>query len=350
MNRVIQEIGGLNLRGNIIDNSWFQHIKTEAGKPHMLAIMILGDVVYWYRPMTHRDEETGAIEYKQRFRADKLQQNYQQFADKFGVSKVQVKRACDLLKDLNLVDIEFRNLVVNGTPLSNVMFIEPVPESIKYISSMYQKSKEVLTKKLPPSLQKSKGGPYEKVDTYTKTSTEITTNKDDDDNIHFSEQTSVQNEQTKCSNWTEDLLKMNRPLPEITSEITSEKKEDDDSTHQPQQNHPLYDPLYAKVVQTYQENIGVMSPIFAEQFGQWYEAMGQELMIEAIRRAVENNARKWGYIKKILSDWHDQNVKSLADVKALDTEFENRHKRKPDTSAKPPAKKKPRTFEYREEE
>ena len=33
---------------------------------------------------------------------------------------------------------------------------------------------------------------------------------------------SVQNEQTTCSNWTDDLFKMNRPLPETTTETTSE--------------------------------------------------------------------------------------------------------------------------------
>lgn len=32
----------------------------------------------------------------------------------------------------------------------------------------------------------------------------------------------VQNEQTTCSKWTDDLSKMNRPLPETTTEITSE--------------------------------------------------------------------------------------------------------------------------------
>ena len=36
----------------------------------------------------------------------------------------------------------------------------------------------------------------------------------------------VHNEQTICSNWTDDLFKMNRPLPETTTEITSETTED----------------------------------------------------------------------------------------------------------------------------
>ena len=35
----------------------------------------------------------------------------------------------------------------------------------------------------------------------------------------------VQNEQTTCSNWTDDLFKVNRPLPETTTETTSETTE-----------------------------------------------------------------------------------------------------------------------------
>ena len=34
---------------------------------------------------------------------------------------------------------------------------------------------------------------------------------------------SVQNEQTECSKWTDQEVNLNRPLPEITSEITTEK-------------------------------------------------------------------------------------------------------------------------------
>ena len=63
-------------------------------------------------------------------------------ADTFGFTKLQVKRACDLLTDMLLVKIEFRTINADGKILNNVMFVEPVPTEIRKISSMYQQIKE----------------------------------------------------------------------------------------------------------------------------------------------------------------------------------------------------------------
>lgn len=271
MNSKVQEIGELNFRGNVIDDGWFHHIKTEAGKPHMLAIMILGDIVYWYRPTKYVDEDTDEIEYRQKFKADKLQRNYQQISEKFGVSKLQAKRACDLLQDMNLIDIEFRTIVVNNTPLNNVMFVEPVPEEIKKISSAYQKSKDLLTKKEPPSLQKSKEGPYEKVKTYTEITTDTTTNKKEDDDIP------------------------RHPIPKF-----------------------MQDTVYAKVLRIYQENIGDLPPIYQDEFGEFLDLLGEELIVEAIKRAAGKNKRFWRYIESTLMKWKNNQCRTLVDVKALD--------------------------------
>ena len=51
----------MDLSGNMIPPSWYQQIKTDTGKTALLAINILADVVYWYRPTICRDEETGLI-------------------------------------------------------------------------------------------------------------------------------------------------------------------------------------------------------------------------------------------------------------------------------------------------
>ena len=41
--------------------TWLKNILTEKGKPYLLAIMILADLVYWYRPSEIRDEGTGEV-------------------------------------------------------------------------------------------------------------------------------------------------------------------------------------------------------------------------------------------------------------------------------------------------
>ena len=49
-NRIVDEVGRINISGNIIPMVWFQAIRYPNGKPNVNAIIILADIVYWYRP------------------------------------------------------------------------------------------------------------------------------------------------------------------------------------------------------------------------------------------------------------------------------------------------------------
>lgn len=165
MNTVCKEIAELNMSGNIIPIVWFDNMRYETeqrkNKAHLLAILILSDIVYWYRPYEIRDEQTNkVIEYKQKFSADKLQKSYSQYADFFGSTKISVKRAFDYLAEFPLIIREFRDITVNKKRLTNVMYIEPIPRNIKLITTSLQKNGEV---------KKSNHPPYKKVDTYTET-------------------------------------------------------------------------------------------------------------------------------------------------------------------------------------
>lgn len=135
MDNVVMKIGKLNLKGNVIDNGWFAALTHESGKPNLVAIILLSEIVYWYKPTEVRNEETGAfLGYKKKFKADKFQRSYSAFAQQFGFSKKQVKDACNFLKDKQLITIELRTIEVNGQKYNNVMYIEPVPENIEKIS------------------------------------------------------------------------------------------------------------------------------------------------------------------------------------------------------------------------
>lgn len=171
MNEVCKEIAELPMNGNIVPITWFENLQyeTEKGtkKAHILAILILSDIVYWYRPFEVRDEQTGKlIEYKQKFQSDKLQKSYNHYAELFGSTRMAVKRAFDFLVDNGLIIREFRDIVVSKNRLTNVMYIEPISIQIKALTTSLQKSKEV---------KKSKHPPYKKVNTYTETThSEIT--------------------------------------------------------------------------------------------------------------------------------------------------------------------------------
>lgn len=51
----------LQISGNVIPVSWYKTIRKPTGKPNLNAIIILADIVYWYRAVEIRDEMTGQL-------------------------------------------------------------------------------------------------------------------------------------------------------------------------------------------------------------------------------------------------------------------------------------------------
>lgn len=265
LNNVVLQIGQMNFRGNVIDHGWFKTLTLDNGKPNMVAISILGEVVYWYKPTEVRDEHSNNVRYKQKFKADTLQKSYQQFADSFGFTKRQVKDACDYLKDRRLVRIEFRTVFVNGTRCNNVMFIEPIPEEIQKISILYWENgtpptldrKRVLQPNVSPSYDKTEEPPTFK----RKTNTEITT-----------------------KNTTENVSS-------------------------------------SSIFSFYENNFGILNSFIAENISQWVNDTSEELVQAAMERALKQQ-KKWNYAEGILKQWVNNNVKTLKDVDALETEYQ----------------------------
>ena len=72
-NDIVDEVGKINITGNVIPMIWFQTIRYPNGMPHNNAIHILADIVYWYRPKEERDEESGQlIGMRKKFKEDLL--------------------------------------------------------------------------------------------------------------------------------------------------------------------------------------------------------------------------------------------------------------------------------------
>lgn len=131
----VLKLGELNLEGNVIPHNWFQTIKLKSGKPDINAIVILSEIVYWHRPMHVKDEETGSYKgMKKRFKSDLLQRSYQSFATQFGFSKRQVQDAIKRLEERGLISRVFRDIQTQGIALSNVLFIDVVPENIRGVT------------------------------------------------------------------------------------------------------------------------------------------------------------------------------------------------------------------------
>lgn len=151
-NQIVDELGKMNISGNIIPIVWFQTIRYQNGKPNVNAIIILADIVYWYRPTEIRDEMTGQIiGMRKKFRDDLLQRNYRQIGDQFGLTKKQVVTAINALQDIGVIRKDFRNLKVGGQSINNVLYLELVPERLLEIT--YPEKTQIL----PISTSKATG-------------------------------------------------------------------------------------------------------------------------------------------------------------------------------------------------
>lgn len=182
MNTNVIKVARINLQGNTLDQGWFKHLTLENGKPYMVAITILSEIFYWYKPTEIKDKRTNQVQYKQKFKVDKLKKSYQQLAHSCGFTKRQVKNACKYLEKKNLITMEFRTIVRNDKRCNNVMYVEPNTENIEKISIIYQgpvtsKSDTLLHSNVTPSNVQTREALTLGRKTNTKITTENTTKK-----------------------------------------------------------------------------------------------------------------------------------------------------------------------------
>lgn len=132
----VAAIGQLHFEGNIIPHTWYKAIAFPNGKADVNAILILAEIIYWYRPTVELDESTGeVISVRKKFRDDKLQRHYQAFADKFGLTVRQCKDAVARLVAAGFIHRELRTVETPQGKIGNVPYFEPVVDAIQRISS-----------------------------------------------------------------------------------------------------------------------------------------------------------------------------------------------------------------------
>lgn len=134
-NATVDAVGRMSITGNVIPQSWYKTIRKDTGKPYLAAIVILADIVYWYRPTEVRDEGTGeTIAARKRFKSDMLQRSYAQISEQFGITKRDATNAIVALEKLGVVKRHFRKMEVGGMTLSNVLFLELVPSALERVT------------------------------------------------------------------------------------------------------------------------------------------------------------------------------------------------------------------------
>ncbi len=172
----VKKVSAINFSGNIIPNSWFQVIKLPGGRPDTTAILILAEIIYWYRDYEVKDEDSGeTLGYKKKFRSDMLQRSYESFSTQFGFKKSSVQSAFKNLRSLGLVRTELRTINISGgLRCNNVLFVEPIPKAVLSITVTMGPPPE----KLGEAPQEKLGEvPKKSLGTNTESTTESTTEK-----------------------------------------------------------------------------------------------------------------------------------------------------------------------------
>lgn len=178
--QTVDAIGRLGLTGNIIPRPWYQWLKFDNGKPNAVAIAILSELCYWYRPLEELDEKTGrVIGWRKRFKADLLQKSYQDLADCLGFTKRQISDNAHWLEKKGLIKIVRRHFRF----ASNVVFFDLVPAEIERISFSIPDKSDVTLEREMGHVETEDGLTLER-DTYTEI-----TNRDYTENTK--EETSV---------------------------------------------------------------------------------------------------------------------------------------------------------------
>ncbi|MCM3663475.1 DnaD domain protein [Mesobacillus subterraneus] len=144
---------------------------------------------------------------------------------------------------------------------------------------------------------------------------------------------SVQNEQTICSKWTDHVFNLNRPIPEITSESTSEiLKEVEEEEEEEEEEEPAQEPK-ENPFRFFEENgFGMIGGYMSQKIANWCDDLSDDVVLEALKLAVENGSKKWNYVESILRSWAEKKVKTVEDAKALQKAFRDQMSRRRDRS------------------
>lgn len=66
-NAIVNAVGEMAFTGNVIPESWYKSVVSPNGRVNLLAVNLLGEIVYWYKPTEVRDERSGDVTWVKKF-------------------------------------------------------------------------------------------------------------------------------------------------------------------------------------------------------------------------------------------------------------------------------------------
>jgi DnaD/phage-associated family protein len=271
--KVVDQVGEMKIEGNLIPHLWYKNITFPSGKAHFVAITLLADILYWYRPTLVRDENGDVIGTRTKFKGDMLQKSYQAFSDTYRFTKRQVKEAVDFLVENHLLMREFRKISTSGMVLNNVMYVQPVAENVRMMMEKRCNVSELVS--IYPS------------DTLERMGEAVS-------------------KESLIQGGEEALTVEEGTYTESTSDLKKDKNNDKGEC----------------AMQFFKENgFGMLGDYMNEKIKHWCGRLQSSLVIEAMKKAVEQGKRHWGYVEAILVNWEKKGVQTLGEVALLDEKF-----------------------------
>ena len=108
---------------------------------------------------------------------------------------------------------------------------------------------------------------------------------------------------------------------------------------------------FAKVIDFYKTNFGLLNSYMAEELRHTYDEWSSQseepsgIIIKAMQIALSNNVRNWKYACAVLRTWEDKRPQSLSDVEALEAEHKNNNRSAKSKLAKPEKQKTMENFD-----
>lgn len=94
-----------------------------------------------------------------------------------------------------------------------------------------------------------------------------------------------------------------------------------------------------EVISFYNKNIGAITPFGAEVLADYLQEMPADLIIFAMKKAVEANVRTIQYIKGILNNWCKKGIKTVLEAQKEDEQFKSKNDLKDETEEERMARK-----------
>ncbi|ODN41134.1 hypothetical protein [Piscirickettsia litoralis] len=155
MNGEIEGLITQKFEGNLVPHIWYKNLRTSAGMADIVAITILSDIVYWYRPRAvHNDD--GPVTYHKRFKGLSKWFRPGYFSNKFGLTSRQVDEALRRLKKQGIIKYKKENITTDdGNTYFGAARIMPIVEKVLEISSFELCASEQISVEQNTDIRKS---------------------------------------------------------------------------------------------------------------------------------------------------------------------------------------------------